>query len=219
MRNKAWTTRGRPPGRFHSYDDIRLLEYLAGISVKHEIDSGKFFSSFLDAFEHVEATCGELSIECRVKTRDYAIFLITNSHKVVAQFPIPEHILAKTNPLKEFTYRSSSFLRNSVQQAKSNHYQIKDLRVGMKRVNIKARVLEVSQPRLVATRFGFYANVTNVLVTDETGTIQLPLWNKQIDEISAGDFIQVENASVIVFRGVRQLKVGRSGKVSVIKNS
>jgi ssDNA-binding replication factor A large subunit len=61
--------------------------------------------------------------------------------------------------------------------------------------------------------------VINALITDETGTIQLPLWNKQTDEISAGDLIQVENASVIVFRGARQLKVGRSGKVSVIKNS
>jgi len=218
MRNKRWTTRGRPPGRFHSYDDIRLLEYLARISAKHEIDSGKFFSSFLDAFEHVEATCGELSIECRLKTRDYAIFLITNTHKVVAQFPIPERILAKTNPLKEFTYRSSS-IRNTAREAKSSHYRIKDLRVGMKRVNIEARVLEVSQPRVVATRFGFYANVTNVLVTDETGAIQLPLWNKQADEISAGDLIQVENANIIAFRGVRQLRVGRSGKVSVIKNS
>jgi len=218
MRNKTWATRGRPPGRFHSHDDMRLLEYLARISVKNEIDSGKFFSSFLDAFQHVEATCGELSIECRAKARDHAIFLITNSHKVVAQFPIPVHILAKTNPLKEFTYRSS-FMRNSAQESKSNHYQIKDLRVGMKRINIKARVLEVSQPRVVATRFGLYANVTNVLVTDETGAIQLPLWNKQTDEISAGDLIQVENANVIVFRGVRQLKVGRSGKVSVIKNS
>jgi len=218
MRNKVWTTRGRPPGGYHSYDDMRLLEYLARISVKHEIDSGKFFSSFLDAFQHDEAACGELSIECRMKTRDHAIFLITNSHKVIAQFPIPERILAKTNPLKEFTYRLSS-IRNSAQEAKSSHYQIKDLRVGMRRVNVKARVLEVSQPRLVATRFGFYANVTNILITDETGTIQLPLWNKQIDEISVGDLIQVENAKIIVFRGVRQLKVGRSGKVSVVKNS
>ena len=217
MRNKAWNTRGRPPGRFHSYDDIRLLEYLARISVKHEIDSDKLFSTFLDAFQHEEATCGELSIECRAKTRDQAIFLLTKSHKVVAQFPVPEHILAKTNPLKEFIY-NESFMRNSVQEAKSKRYQIKDLRVGMKHVNIKVRVLEVSQPRLVATHFGFYANVTNVLVTDETGTIQLPLWNKQTDQISAGDLIQVENANVIVFRGVRQLKVGRSGKVSLIKN-
>jgi len=162
--------------------------------------------------------CGDLSIECRGKTRDYVIFLITNSHKVVAQFPIPEHILVKTNPLKELTY-SSLFIRNSAQEAKSNHHQIKDLRVGMRHIRIKARVLEVSQPRVVATRFGLYANVTNVLVTDETGTIQLPLWNKQTDEISVGDLIQVEDANVIVFRGVRQLKVGRNGKVTVIKNS
>ena len=218
MRNKVRTTRGRPAGWHHSYYDMRLLEYLAKTSLKHGIDSDKFFSSFLDAFEHEEATCGDLSIECRVKTRDYAIFLITSGPKVVAQFPIPEHILAKANPLKEFTYRLSS-IRNSAQEAKSNHYQIKDLRVGMKRINIKARVLEVSQPRLVATRFGFCANVANGLVADETGTIQLPLWNKQIDEISAGDLIQIEKANVIVFRGVRQLKVGRSGKVSVIKNS
>jgi len=186
--------------------------------VKHGIDSGKFFSSFLDAFEHEEATCGELSIECRVKTRDYAIFLITNSHEVVAQFPIPEHILSKTNPLKEFTYELSS-IRNSHQKAKSNNYQIKDLRVGMKRVNIKARVLKVSQPKLVTTRFGSYANVANALITDETGTIQLPLWNKQIKEISVDDLVQVENATVIVFRGVHQLKVSRSGKVGIVKNS
>jgi len=218
MRNKVRTTRGRPAGWHHSYYDMRLLEYLARISLKHGIDSGKFFSSFLDASQHQESKCGKLSIECRAKTRDYAIFLITRGPKVVAQFPMPERILAKNNPLKEFTYRLSS-IRSSAQWAKSNHYQIKDLRVGMKRVNIKVRVLEVSQPRVVVTRFGFYANVANVLVTDETGTIQLPLWNKQIDEISAGDLIQVENANVIVFRGVRQLKVGRSGKVSPVKNS
>jgi len=217
MRKKLWTTRGRPPGRFHSYDDVQLLEYLARISVKHEIDSGEFFSSFLDAFEHEEATCGELSIECRVKTRDHAIFLITSSHKVVAQFPIPEHILAETNPLKEFMYRPSS-IRNSAQEAGSNHRQIKDLRAGMRRLNIKARVVEVSPPRLVTTRFGSYANVANALITDETGTIQLTLWNKQIDEISVGDFIQIENANVIVFRGVPQLRVCRSGKLSVVKN-
>jgi hypothetical protein len=209
--------RGRPPGGLHSCDDIRLLDYLARISVKHEIDSGKFFGSFLDAFQHVEATCGGLSIKCRLKASDYAIFLITKANKVVAQFPIPVHILAKTNPLEEFAYRSST-IRNSAEAAKSNHYQIKDLRAGMKRVNIKASVLEVSQPRLVATRFGLYVNVTNALITDETGTIQLPLWNRQTDEISAGDLIQVENANVIVFRGTRQLKVGRSGKVRILKN-
>jgi len=218
MRSKVWTTRGRPHGRHHSYGDMRLLEYLARISTKYGIDSEEFFNSFLDASQHQESKCGKLSIECRMRTRDYAIFLITRGSKVVAQFPIPERVLEENNPIKEFT-RTMAPIKNSAREAKLNHLQVKDLKVGMKGVNIKARVLEVSQPRLVTTRFGFYASVTNALITDGTGTIQLPLWNKQTGEISAGDFIQVEKANVIVFRGVRQLKVGRSGKVSVIKNS
>jgi len=217
MQNKVWATRGRPHGRHHSYNDMRLLEYLARISMKYGIDSDEFFNSFLDASQHKESKGEKLSIECRKRTKEYAIFLITSGPKVVAQFRIPEHVLKENNPIKEFT-RTMAPIKNSAREAKSNHYPIKDLEVGMKGVNIKARVLEVSQLRLVTTRFGFYANVTNVLITDGTGTIQLPLWNKQIDEVSAGDFIQVEKANVIVFRGVRQLKVSRRGKVNVIKN-
>jgi len=218
MRNKAWTARGRPPGRHHSYVDIRLFEYLATISMKYEIDSDKFFNSFLDASQHQTSKCGKLSIECRMRTRDYAIFLITSGPKVVAQFSMPERALEENNPIKEFTCTMAP-MKNSAQEAKSNHHRIKDLRAGMRHIEIKARVLEVSQPRLITTRFGSYANVANALITDETGTIQLPLWNKQIGEISVGDLIQVENANVIVFRGVRQLKVGRSGKLNVIKIS
>ncbi len=218
MKKEAMTTRGRPPGRHNSYNDVRLLEYLARISVKHELDPGKFFSSFLDAFKHDEAACGELSIKCRFKTLDHAIFLITNRYKVVAQFPIPVHILAETNPLNEFIY-GIKFAHNSAQDTNPNNHQIKDLRVGMKCVNVKARVLEISKPKVVATLFGFNANLTNVVITDETGTIQLPLWNKQTDTISVDDLIQVEKANVTIFKGVRQLKICRSGKVSVIKNS
>jgi hypothetical protein len=94
---------------------MRLLEYLARFSAKHEIDSGKFFSSFLDAFQHEEATCGKLSIECRMKTQNHAIFLITDTQKIVAQFPIPVHILEKTNLLKDSTDKPS-FMRNQDQE-------------------------------------------------------------------------------------------------------
>jgi len=216
MLNKAWTTqRGRPPGRHHSYDDTQLLEYLAKISIKHGVDPDKFFNGFHDASQHQESTCGKLSIECRMKTRDYAIFLITSGPKVVAQFHMSERVLKENNPLKEFTYKMAPI---KAQEAKSNQ-QIKDLRAGMKCLNIKARVLEKSQTRLITTRFGSYARVANALIADESGTIQLPLWNNQIDEISVGDLIRAENASVIIFRGTRQLRVSRRGKLSVIQNS
>jgi len=97
--------RGRPPGRLYSHDGIRLFEYLASISAKHQINSSKFFSSFLNAFQHDKAACEELSIEYRMKTQNHAVFLITDNQKIIAQFPIPVHILAKTNLLKEFTAR------------------------------------------------------------------------------------------------------------------
>lgn len=81
----------------------------------------------------------------------------------------------------------------------------------MKKVNLKAKVLEIAKPTLVFTRFGNYANVTNALIADETGTIKLCLWNEQIDAVSIGDTVQIENASTSTFRGEKQLRIGKKG--------
>ena len=186
------------------------------ISGKYEIDSKKFFDSFVETWKHQESKCKSLLIECRKKTRDNAVFLITNSSKVVAQFPIPKHILEEVNPLKEFAYARAS-RRTILQRAKVKHLRIGDLKSGMKRINLKARVLEIPKPRSVITRFGGFATVTNTSIADETGTIQLPLWNKQIDTVSVGDIVQVENARVVTFRGERQLRVGRGGQLRVVE--
>jgi len=43
------------------------------------------------------------------------------------------------------------------------------------------------------------------------------LWNQQIDTVSVGDTIQIENARVVTFRGERQLRIGRGGQLSVIE--
>jgi replication factor A1 len=51
------------------------------------------------------------------------------------------------------------------------------------------------------------------LIADETGTIKLCLWNEQIDSISIGDTVQIENASTSAFRGERQLRIGRKGLI------
>ena len=66
--------------------------------MKYGIDSEKFFDSFVEAERHQESTCESLLIECREKTRDNAVFLITSSSKVVAQFSVPKRILEETAP-------------------------------------------------------------------------------------------------------------------------
>ncbi|MFH0897912.1 MAG: hypothetical protein V1850_07715, partial [Candidatus Bathyarchaeota archaeon] len=62
---------------------------------------------------------------------------------------------------------------------------------------------------------GYEAYVSNVLLADETGTIRLSLWNNQIDEVSIGDTVSIESASVITFFGELQLRISRNGTMSV----
>ena len=219
MRSKTSTMRGRLPGKI-SRVDIGLLEYLFKISMKHGIDSDKFFEKVVSAWRHQESTCKGLRIVCRKRTRDNAhAFLFTSSHGVIAQFPIPERILVKTNPLKEFTYTKSLRSHSVKEKVKVNHLRIENLRAGMKLVEVKARVLEIPEPRLVFTRFGSSAIVTNILIGDETGTIRLSLWNEQIKTVSVDNVIQIENARVAAFRGERQLRIGKNGKLRVIKDA
>jgi len=216
MRRKVSRGRGRPFGRYHKLADFKSLNYLALISMKYGIDSNKFFNSFVEAWGHQESTCENLMIECRKKTGDNAIFLITEGFKVVAQFSISKHILEETNPFKGFT-PAKALRRKKAKNIKVKHSRIGDLKSGMKRINLKAMVIEIPKPRTVITRLGGSAKVTNASIKDETGIIQLPLWNQQIHTVAVGDTIQVENARVVTFRGERQLRVGRGGQFSVIE--
>jgi replication factor A1 len=74
--------------------------------------------------------------------------------------------------------------------------------------------LEVAEPKHVVTRYGNNASVVKVLIGDETGTIKLCLWNGQIDAVSVGDIVQIENAQASVFRGERFLSLGKKGTLN-----
>jgi ssDNA-binding replication factor A large subunit len=45
------------------------------------------------------------------------------------------------------------------------------------------------------------------------------LWNEQIDSISIGDTVQIENASASTFRGERQLRIGKKGVLRNVEAS
>ncbi|PIU59151.1 hypothetical protein COS86_05765 [Candidatus Bathyarchaeota archaeon CG07_land_8_20_14_0_80_47_9] len=194
-------------------------EYLAFLSIKYEVDSGELFYALISAEEKQKARCGNLSIECRGKTQDKAIFLIMNGSRVVAQFPVSEEfLLERGNPIKDFM-KTDMIRRHLVKKSRgSRSLPIGDLRTGMSHVNLKAKVLEIPRPKLVVTRFGNYASVANALIADETGTIKLCLWNEQINSISIGDTIQIENARTSTFRGERQVRIGKKGTLSNIED-
>jgi len=195
-------------------------EYLAFLTIKYEVDPDKFFNSLVSASKNRKSQCGSLSIELRSKQDHKLSILITQSSKVVAQFHIPEEfLLRQNNPIK--AVRTAYLIdRHPTRQAGTSQLlQIKDLRVGMKKVNLKATILEVSKPTFVVTRFGNYASVANAMVSDDTGKIKLCLWNDQIKSVAVGDTVQIENARVSAFRNERQMRVGKRGTLRVAEST
>ncbi len=86
----------------------------------------------------------------------------------------------------------------------------------MKKIDLKATVLEIPKPNMFWTRAGAQVHISNVLIGDETGTMRMSLFNQQIHLVAEGDRITVENGSVASFRGELQLRIGRRGSLSVI---
>jgi replication factor A1 len=193
-------------------------EYLAYISAKHDVDSDALFYALLSAGENKKSKCGELSIECRGRVKDKVIFLITKNFEVVAQLPVSKEFLSQEgNPLRNFM-ETDMVRKQANRKAKlPASYSIGDLRHGMNHVNLKAKVLEVTKPKQVFTRYGNYATLAKAVIADGTGEIKLCLWNEQIDAVSAGDTVQIENARTSTFRGERQLSLGKNGTLSNVE--
>jgi len=93
--------------------------------------------------------------------------------------------------------------------------KISELKPGMRRVDINAKIQEISTPREVTTRRGEQSRVATAVVTDDSGTVKLNLWNEQIDQVKPNDTVAIENGYVDSFRGETQLNVGRYGKLTV----
>ncbi len=95
---------------------------------------------------------------------------------------------------------------------------IKDLRNGMRRVDVEAQVTEIGEPREVRSRYKDETyTVADAVVADDSGSVKLTLWNEQIDQVNVNDRIKVENGYVTSFRGEIQLNVGRYGKLTVLE--
>jgi replication factor A1 len=94
--------------------------------------------------------------------------------------------------------------------------EIKDLKDGMKRVSVEAKVVEKGSPREVRSKYKDETyKIVDAVVADETGSIKLTLWNEQIDQVNVNDNIKIDNGYVTSFKGEIQLNVGKFGKLTV----
>jgi replication factor A1 len=188
------------------------------IAAKYDLDADLLVDSFIEAWKNKDIHCGGLKITCRGvnKDEDTVTFLVTNEGKVVSQFPIKSEVLENQDIFK-------NHLRNTPIQEIRERYRRKDngllkkigqLRYRMKGVDLKAKIIEIPPVRRVLTRFGNVAKVTNIKIADDTGSIRLSIWNRQIDDLHVGDNVKIENSYVARYRGELQLRLGRKGTIN-----
>ena len=147
-------------------------EYLAFLAIKYEVPPEQFLNALRIAEDKKIVKCENLTIQLRSKQKSKSIFLIKKGSEVVAQFPVSNNfLLDRNNQLMSFmeTNTIRKYLAKKNRTTPSNN--IKDLRPGMTKINLKAEILEIAEPKRVVTRYGNNANIVKVLIGDETGTI------------------------------------------------
>ena len=198
-----------------------LGEHLALVSVRYNVYPAEVVQALIDARKNGKSTCGELSVDYRGQAKDEMIFLIKKEDSVVAQFRVDEDFLSRNNDASFENYMSTDKIRKKI--AKQNNdtvfSTVSELRSGMRHINLKAKVQEIPKPAQVHTQFGNTAMVVNALIGDDTGTIKLCLWEGQINTIALGEEIEIQNAQVCLFRGEKQVRLGKNGTLNVLNET
>jgi hypothetical protein len=200
------------------HDDIRSLEYLIVVSNKYEIDPDEILEGLFEAQKAGESMRGRFKIECRNKAEGHSFFLLTVGEKMVAQLRLKENLLNDQSRTRTIFKRlvESNPPKDRVKQTVSNP-KIRDLKVGSRVTELKAKVVSKKPTQRVQSRWGNTFLFSMAAISDGTAVINLPLWNSQTNMISIGDEVQIKNGKVAVFRGERQLNISRKiGKLNVL---
>jgi len=197
-----------------------LEDQLAFLSAQHGVYPAELFQALILAKETGKSTAEDLSVEYRGSVNNQAIFLIKKESGVVAQFRVPEETLLKVDVSFD-NWMDTRRVRKEIakQSPQPTHQKIEDLRPGMKKVNIVAEVLETSEPSKVHTQFRDSALVSNARIGDKTGKILLCLWDQQISSVARGDCIEIKNAHVAMFKGEKQLRLGKNGVITKLQSA
>jgi hypothetical protein len=197
-----------------------ISEHLASLSVQYSVYPTELFNALVYSREHGKTTCEGLTVEYRGSVDKEAIFLIKQNDNVVVQFRVAEEILLQKDIAFDKWMDTDKIRRQIAKQTPSGPIstQIRDLRHGMKKINLKAEVLETQKPKQVHTQFGNAVMMTNATIGDESGKIKLLLWDQQVNAVATGDIIEIKNASVSTFKGEKQLRLGKTGTLTVTQS-
>lgn len=94
---------------------------------------------------------------------------------------------------------------------------IAELQVRQGDVNMdNVEVIEKTPVREFA-KFGKSGKVCNVVIKDDSGNVQLTLWNEMVDQINVGDHLKLVDCYVGEWQGAKQVTTGKNGTIEKIE--
>ncbi len=92
-----------------------------------------------------------------------------------------------------------------------------DLKPNLENISVKGRVLETSPPKIINTKRGM-RTISNAVLGDETGRVQVTLWGSKAGTLHEGDVVEIDGAWTSSFRGRVQLNIGKSTSVKKLED-
>ncbi len=98
--------------------------------------------------------------------------------------------------------------------------KVGELTPNSKAVNVTVKIVSKGEVRSTTSGRDYSVHkVTEALVGDETGCIQLNLWDDNIEKIKENETVSIKNGYVNLFRGYMRLNIGRYGSFETVAES
>jgi ssDNA-binding replication factor A large subunit len=94
--------------------------------------------------------------------------------------------------------------------------KICDIKPKMRDIEVIGQIVRICPKQFIYTKYGF-AYLAKATLKDETGSIPVNLWRKQIDIVSEGKKVKIINGFVKVFRNKLELNIGNDGQIIPIE--
>lgn len=93
--------------------------------------------------------------------------------------------------------------------------KISELKPRQSGVEVEGKIVKIGEAREFSS-YGRQLRVVTAKIKDDSGSIDLSLWNEDIGKIKVGDKVKISNGFVKEFQGENQLTTGKFGKLEVI---
>jgi len=93
--------------------------------------------------------------------------------------------------------------------------KISELKAGQGKIDIEVKIKSKGDVRTF-NKYGKDLRVANAVASDDSGEIQLTLWNDDIEKINAGNKVKIKNGYVSEFNGQLQLGSGKFGSLELV---